>query len=115
MGDKDAEPEATLAITPRIHEAELGSLGRVVQGAEIGEVDAIARRSAGFDIVICGNDLRANRRLAQRIENAAGSNKHQDPHRRAGRYALPHYQPEPRVRSGHSFYETRHRKAAKNP
>lgn len=100
---------------PTIHKASLGSQGRVIRGTQITEEQAVAERKAGRDIVVCGLDGKANRRLAQRIENGVGPNVHADPHLSAGRYALPHYQPNPCPPDGHSFHETDKRKAAKNP
>jgi len=46
--------------------------------------------------------------LAKQIEEAAVGPTaiHQLPHYRAGPYALPHWQPNPRPPAGHSFYET---------
>jgi hypothetical protein len=71
---------------------------------------------AGNDVVVCGDQPRANRELAQRIENAVKQpNVRQDPHAQAGPYALPHFQPIQRPPAGHTFYETAHRQAAQNP
>jgi hypothetical protein len=98
-----------------IHEATLGSRGRVIRGVEIAKAAAIARRKAGLDIVVCGEDHKANRRLARQIENAVGPNRSQPPHKGLGPYALPHFQPDPRPPEGHSFYETAKLKAALNP
>jgi hypothetical protein len=93
---------------PKIHEATLasGPSGAVIKGVELDLAGAIARRRLGLDIVVCGNSLRANRNLARQIETAVGPAKHQDPHKHAGPAALPHFQPDPRVLPGHSFYET---------
>ena len=108
-----AQPPAPVA---RIFKATRGSQGRVIRGVEISEANAIAERLAGNDVVVCGNRARANRQLAQRIENAVKRpNKRQDPHEREGPYALPHFQPIQRPPAGHTFYETAHRKAARNP
>jgi hypothetical protein len=51
---------------PTIHEAVLASgvSGAVEYGAEIDLNTAVARRRAGGDVVVRGNDLRANRTLA---------------------------------------------------
>ena len=96
------------AAPPTIHEATLasGPSGAVLKGAEIDMAAAIARPQASLDIVVCGDDRKANRAVAQRIEAAVGPYESQDPHKRAGPHALPHFQPEPRPPDGHSFYET---------
>jgi hypothetical protein len=103
----------------RIYEAVLasGPSGAVVVGAEIDLATAIARRQAGLDIVVCGNALKANQRLARQIEAAVGPYEQQAPHRNAGPHALPHFQPRARPPEGHSFYETDNlrRKARKQP
>jgi hypothetical protein len=99
----------------KIYKATRGSLGRVIRGAEITEAEAVLERMAERDIVVCGGELQDNRAVAHRIENIVGPNKRQTPHRNAGPYALPHYQPLGRPPYGHSFYETALKKAAKNP
>jgi len=102
---------------PKIHEATLasGPSGVVFKGAEIDQPTAIARRHQGQDVVVCGDDLKANQRLALQIEAALGPCSQQAPHERAGPHALPHFQPETRPPEGHTFYETRNpqRKARK--
>lgn len=103
------------AEPPKIFKASLGSEGKVIRRGEITEAEAVLERLAERDIVVCEGDPRANRFLARRIESAVGPNKRQDPHRSAGKYALPHYQPLRRPPFGHSFYETAGRKAARNP
>ena len=65
-----------------------------------------ARRRAGLDIVVCGDDTMQNCGLAKRIEDQVGPNKHGGPHPNAGLFALPHWQPVRRPPDGHSFYET---------
>ena len=108
----DPEP-----VSPTIHEAELesGPSGRVVQGVEIDFASAVARRKTGRNVVVCGVDAVANKRLASQVEDAVGPCQRADPHQRhAGPYALPHYQQtrrEPPGPAGHSFYETTRRKA----
>jgi hypothetical protein len=67
---------------------------------------AIARRQMGLDLVVCGDDVKANGRLARQIESAVGTPEMQRPHEDAGPNSLPHYQPETRPPTGHSFYET---------
>jgi hypothetical protein len=106
---------------PSIHEAILasGASGAVLKGAEIDLASAVARRLAGLDIVVCGDNLRANRNLARAIETAVGpATRPQMPHKRsAGPAALPHFQQQTGNPGGHSFYETDNpqRKARKNP
>lgn len=66
----------------------------------------------GLDVVICSDDLPANRRLAGEIENiATGCAKRCPPHADAGSKALPHYQPDARPPQGHTFREKPRRKA----
>ena len=100
---------------PRIFTATLGSPGRVIRGREITEAEAVQERLIGRDIVVCGLIRKLNRNLARRIEAQVGPYILSAPHKDAGAYALPHFQPEPRPPAGHSFYETEHRKAAINP
>src|SRR4051794_16938114 len=93
---------------PKVHEATLapGPSGVVFKGAEIDVPTAVARRKAGRDIVVCGDDVDANRAVAQAIEAAVGPWMRQDPHRNAGPYSLPHFQQVRPPPVGHSFYET---------
>ncbi len=63
--------------------------------------------------MILGDDPKANRQLANRIESAVGPAERQDPHRQAGPLALPHYQQTDSSAEGHTFYETNKRKARK--
>ena len=105
-----ATPQAT------IHEAGLvsGPSGAVERGAELTFDEAVARRSAGEDIVVCGEDTDFNRRLAGQIEAAVGQRTPpQPPERKAGPQALPHFHQASRDPDGHSFYETDRRKARK--
>lgn len=92
---------------PRIHEANRVP-GGVARGALITEVEAVQRRKAGLDLVVCGDDTPANCRLARRIEQQATGDRccHQGYHDEGGLHALPHWQPKPRPPEGHSFYET---------
>jgi hypothetical protein len=91
-----------------------GPSGLVERGQELGFVEAVARRAAAEDVVVCGEDLAANRRLAGQIEAAVGPRTPpQPPERRAGPHALPHYHQESREPDGHTFYETDKRKARK--
>jgi hypothetical protein len=99
-----------------IHEAELGSgaTGAVIRGAEIDFETAVARRRRGENVVVCGDDIDANRRLAQQIESAVGPCTRSAPHRRyAGPRALPHFQPRDPDREGHTFYETPNLRASR--
>ncbi len=73
---------------------------------EIDFATAIARRRAGLDVVVCGNHLKSNQRLAREIEAAVGPYQQETPHRNAGPHALPHFQPQTRPPLGHTFYET---------
>ena len=70
-------------MPPRIHAAltVFDGSGAVIKGLEIDEPTAIARRKAGLDVVVCGNDLAANYHLAQKIEGAVGPWMPQPPHR----------------------------------
>src|SRR5262245_35844888 len=66
-----APPPAPPAPPPvTIHEAELasGASGGVIRGAEIDFSTAVARRRAGKNVVVCGDDLKANRRQAEQVE-----------------------------------------------
>src|SRR5947209_15390335 len=103
---------------PTIHEAELasGSSGAVLWGAELDFAAAVARRRAGLDVVVRGDDLNANRRLALGIESAVGPAQRGVPHTvTAGPLALPHFQQVTPPPTGHCFYETEQRKARKKP
>jgi hypothetical protein len=109
----ETQPSEVRAPSPTIHEAELGSgaSGAVLYGAEIDIAGAVARRQAGKNVVVRGNDTDANRRLARTIEETVGSARRGEPHERAGAGALPHFQPSKRPPEGHTFYETSRRKA----
>jgi len=111
---------STPVLTPpppaTIHEADraTGPSGAVVRGAEIAFDAAVARRVAGLDVVVCGDDLATNRDLAQRIEAAVGPYLRMAPHRRsAGRRALPHFQQQDPDHPGHTLYETPNLRAAR--
>ena len=91
----------------RIHVANLGREGAVIRGEEISQVEAERIRKTGGDVVVCGADHEANRRLARTIErNANGVVRACHPHKNEGKHALPHFQPLIRPPEGHSFYET---------
>jgi hypothetical protein len=101
---------------PTIHEAELasGPSGLVDCGAELTFVEAVARRQGRRDVVVCGEDGTANKRLAGQIEAAVGPcTRPQPPERKAGPRALPHFHQVSRDPEGHMFYETDKRKARK--
>lgn len=119
MADSKKKKPWPAPAPPRIYEAEPapGPSGAVFKGAEIDLATAIAERRAGRDIVICGDDVVANRRLALAVGSAVGPCKRHDPHLKAGPHALPHYQQEQPPPFGHTFYETasRARKARKQP
>ena len=105
---------------PTIHEATLasGPSGVVIKGAESAFSTAVTRRQDGLNIVVCGENLRVTRSLAQAIEAAVGlPTEPQEPHRRAGPHALPHFHQDSRSPVGHSFYETAspQQKARKGP
>src|SRR5436305_12932019 len=93
--DASTTPAEAPPPAPTIHAAELGSggSGAVIRGAEIDFATAVTRRQGGENVVVCGEDINANRRLAERIEQAVGPHKRGEPHKRsAGPRALPHFQ-----------------------
>jgi hypothetical protein len=109
----DVEPIAALREAT-IYEAarEPGLSGAVLRGDELAVASAVARRQAGEDVVVCGVDTDANRRLAFQVEAAVGlATRPQAPHTRAGPMALPHFHQRNRSPEGHTFYETEKRKA----
>jgi hypothetical protein len=86
----------------------------VIWGLEINLAAAIARRRAGLDVVIRGDEVNLNRRLAVQIESAVGPAERGVPHKAsAGPLALPHFQQVTPPPIGHTFYETDKRKARK--
>lgn len=92
-----------------IHEAELvsGTSGGVLRGAEIDFAAAVVRRQAGENVVVCGDELKANRKQAEQIEAAVGPYLRSAPHKQsAGPRALPHFQQQDVNHEGHTFYET---------
>jgi len=120
MSDEATPPAATPPVSPppapTIHEAERGSgaSGGVVRGAEISPEEAVARRQTGEDVVVCGPDTDANRRLAEQIESRVGPYVRSAPHKRsAGPRALPHFQQQNPTVAGHTFYETTNLRAAR--
>src|SRR5437899_3982554 len=108
----------TSVATITVHKATLtsGPTGGVIKGAEIDQLNAVALRQAGSDIVVCGGDVKMNRAQAQAIEAAVGPYQRHVPHlQSAGPWALPHFQQINPLPEGHSFYETANRKARKKP
>jgi hypothetical protein len=69
-------------------------------------------------VVVCGDDVDANRHLAGKVEVAVGPRTGpQKPHTRAGPNALPHFHQLSRKPDGHCFDDTDNprRKATKKP
>jgi hypothetical protein len=84
-----------------------GASGGVIRGARIDFATAVARRRAGDNVVVCGDDLKTNRRQAEQIEAVVGPYVRSAPHRQlAGPRALPHFQQQDESHEGHTFYET---------
>jgi hypothetical protein len=100
-----------------LREASLasGPSGFVDAGATLTFDEAVKRRAAGLDVVVCGDDLAENRRLAASLEAAVGqAPRPQPPHKSsAGPRALPHFHQRSRVPPGHTFYETPNLRARK--
>src|SRR5438105_4967328 len=119
MGDeKDLPAAAEPPPSPTIHAAERepGPSGAVLRGVELDMAAAVGRRRTGDDLVVCGVDTDANRRLASQVEATIGpASKPQWPHKRAGPMALPHFHQRNRSPDGHTFYETDKRKTKKKP
>jgi hypothetical protein len=105
---------------PEIYEATRATDGTdaVDRGGVLTKAQAIVRRQAGEDIVVCGPDTIRNDRLAREIEEAAtpagnpGPIYH-GPH--GGPLSLPHWQQKAAPPEGHSFHETPVRKARTVP
>jgi hypothetical protein len=111
--------EGGTTAPPTIHEATIPSSfsGIVYKKAILSKEAAIARRMTGLDVVVCGADQNANRKLAREIEEGAvgvGGTVHHPPHPIAGHRALPHYQARVPPPKGHCFYEHKLRKASKH-
>src|SRR5258707_13374335 len=89
---------------PKIHEATRasGPSGVVFKGAEIDLATAIARRKSDLDTVVCGADVDKNRGLARTVESSIGPCIRQEPHWKAGPFALPHFQQETPPPVGHA-------------
>lgn len=117
MARKRRQRTAPAPVTgPIIHRAELRTSGAVVRLGVLTEREAVEVRRDGGEVVVCGEDHRANRLLAQAIEAAALGEQAYTPHpphdrTRTDRNALPHFQPEERPPTGHTFDETDNRKS----
>ena len=110
MGERGSKSVSAQASVP--HSASLEPDGGVRKIKPISIRDAIDVRRQGGDVVVSGGDMASNRELARMIEEqASGRWKRCPPHANAGRHALPHYQPEVRGPTGHTFYETTNRQA----
>jgi hypothetical protein len=114
------QPQRPALPSATIHEATLapGTSGVVLHGPAIDFPGAVARRQAGRDVVVCGDDIDANRRVAFAIEASVGPpTRPQKPHKIAGPAALPHFLRKSGRPGGHCFYETSKppRKARKGP
>ena len=111
----EPQPESPPAPPPpTIHEAERasGPSGAVEWGKQLDFDAAVARRKKGQDVVVRGENTKANQQLAGQVEAAVGPRTQpQPPERKAGPMALPHFHQASRDPEGHSFYETDKRKA----
>jgi hypothetical protein len=74
---EEAPPSATPAVCEATRATDAS--GGVIKGAVLTQAQAEARRQAGQDIVVCGEDAVANRLLAADIEAAAGPWTHHYP------------------------------------
>ena len=108
--------QSTSHPTPKIYKAVCGTGGDVIRGVEISETDAVLERQAGRDVVVCGQSMPVNRKLAETIEKAAhGQCIPCPPHIHQGPGAMYHFHPDPRTKAaGHCFYETTTRKSVKS-
>ena len=101
-------------LPPKIHRATLRGAGGTTKLEVITEAQAIAERKAGRDVVVCGTDLNANRKLAEHIETTANGECRFCPRQfSGGPDTLPHCQPMVRGPDGHTFFETVKQKAFK--
>lgn len=104
--------------TPAIHQAMRATdgSGAVVKGRQIDQATAVRIRMASGDVVVCGDDLSANRQVAMQLEQAIGAWLRQLPHRQSAvPKALPHFQQRNPPPDGHTFYETLTMKARNQP
>jgi hypothetical protein len=105
-------PESTFAIFEA--ERASGPSGAILQGVQLQFAEAVAFRREGKDVVVCGDNTDANRRMALQIESAVGPpSRPQFPHKRAGPLSLPHFHQLNRSPDKHTFYETDKRKSRK--
>jgi hypothetical protein len=81
--NRPANPGDAGSPKPTIHDAELtsGASGGVNRWLEIDFAVAVLRRQNGHNVVVCGDDLKASRSLAQRIEAAVGPYVRSAPHK----------------------------------
>jgi len=79
-----------------------------IRGNPLTLEEATAERTAGRDVVVCGDNLRTNCQLAEKIECAATDRhfKFDFAHTNRGTRALPHFQSLDRKRGGHTFFES---------
>lgn len=103
---------------PTIYEATRATDGSdaVIRGAELTPSEAIDRRKAGGDLVVCGSDTPRNDQLAHDIEEAAAEGRaiiYHGPH--GGPLSLPHWQQKVPPPVGHCFHETHVRNARTPP
>lgn len=69
-------------VEPTIHEAELasGPSGAVIWGPLLSQEQAVARRQRGHDIIVRGEALADNRRVAREVESAVAPAELHQPH-----------------------------------
>ncbi len=106
-------PVSSAPTLPAIYEATRAKDGAVLRGVKLTQAEAVARRKAGGDIVVCGPDTPQNVQLARVIESAAAGGKpikYEGPHGPPPLW-LPHWQQQAPPPEGHSFHETHVRKA----
>jgi hypothetical protein len=101
-GPKRPKPSPS-SSPPTIYRAVLGPHGLVYRVDRLSETQAVLERRAGKDVVVCGDDKKANQSKARDIEDAVGPNVHHTGH--LGADSLTHYQPVSRPPRGHCFYE----------
>lgn len=104
---------STKQVSPSgVYEASLSPNGAVIRGKKLTMKEAEENRKKGYDVVVCGTDVKSNRQRAEMIEASAnGKVRHCGPHPNAGMHALWHFQPDPRGPKGHTFYESPGRSA----
>ena len=84
--------------------------GAIKKSMDISKTEAIRLRMIGDDVVVCGDDLKSNRKIAQEIEAAVGPYVRHVPHISSGVLALPHFQQLNPPPVGHTFYEAEFRR-----